>query len=107
MILVMTSLDEPLLAENFLKSIRVLSRRHLVLVGMVRPAGAKPLFGAEPLEGKDEIYRELGGHLLWHTLRELKESLRLKGVEFLMMEDERFCTEMVSGYLDVKRRQIL
>ena len=107
MILVMTSLDEPLLAESFLRSIRVLSRRHLVLVGMVRPAGAKPLFGPEPPKSGEDIYRELGGHLLWHTLRELKESLRLKGVEFLMMENERFCSEMVSGYLDVKRRQIL
>ena len=121
LILVMTSLDEPLLAENFLKSIRVLSRRHLVLVGMVRPAGAQPLFRVEPQAGSagsplesagpraesPDIYRELGGHLLWHTLRELKESLRLKGVEFLLMENERFCSEMVSGYLNVKRRQIL
>ena len=103
LILIMTSLDEPLLAENFLRSIRVLSRRHLVLVGMVRPAGARPLFAG----GGDDLYRDLGGHLLWHTLRELKQSLRLQGVELLLMDDARFCSDLVSAYLDVKRRQIL
>lgn len=107
LLIFLTSLDEPALAEGFVQSIRVLSRRHLVCVAMPRPAAAAPLFaGGEPTELAD-VYRALGGHLVWHGLRELQQTLQLRGVRLSLVADERLSVEVVSQYLDVKRRQML
>ena len=107
LLIFLTSLDEPALAEGFVRSIGVLSRRHLVCVAMQRPEAAAPIFSGGEAHGLDDIYRSLGGHLLWHGLREMKQTLRLRGVQLSLVEDERLSAEVVSRYLDVKRRQML
>ena len=101
------TLDEPALAEGFVRSIGVLNRRHLLNVVMLRPDHARPLFSGQDLKSEEEMYRRLGGHLVWHGLREMKQTLRLQGVRLSLVEDERLSAEVVSGYLDVKRRQML
>jgi uncharacterized protein (DUF58 family) len=107
LLIFLTSLDEPALAEGFVRSIGVLSRRHLVCVAMQRPEAAVPLFSGGEAQGVDDIYRSLGGHIVWHGLREMKQTLRLAGVQLSLVEDERMSAEVVSRYLDVKRRQML
>jgi uncharacterized protein (DUF58 family) len=106
LLLVLTSLDEPGLGESFLRSMRLLSRRHVVVVAMLRPSAALPAFSAEAASD-DDLYRILGGHLLWHDLRELRENLGRSGIELALLENERLCADMVSRYISVKRRQIL
>ena len=44
LLLFLTSLDDPVLAENFARATKLLARRHLVLAGMLRPASARRLF---------------------------------------------------------------
>lgn len=107
LVIFLTSLDEPALAEGFVRSIGVLNRRHLVSVVMLRPDHAMPLFSGKDPQSEEEMYRRLGGHLVWHGLREMKQTLRLRGVHLSLVEDERLSAEVVSGYLDVKRRQML
>jgi len=107
LLIFLTSLDEPALAEGFVRCIGVLGRRHLVCVAMQRPEAAAPLFSGGEATGLDDIYRSLGGHLVWHGLREMKQTLRLAGVQLSLVEDERLSAEVVSRYLDVKRRQML
>lgn len=107
LLIFLTSLDDPALAEGFVRSIHVLSRRHLVCVAMLRPESAAPLFSGEEAQGVEGIYRSLGGHLVWHSLRELRQTLRLQGVQLSLVEDERLSAEVVSNYLDIKRRQML
>ncbi len=107
LLLFLTSLDEPLLAETFSSSVKVLGRRHLVLVNMLRPASAKPLFSDQGVDNIENLYLRLGGHLVWHSLRELRESLKLQGVELSLVEHGRLCADMVSHYMNVKRRQLL
>jgi len=107
LLIFLTSLDEPALAEGFVRSIRVLSRRHLVCIAMLRPEAAEPLFSGGEAQCLDDVYRSLGGHLVWHGLREIQQTLRLRGVQLSLVEDERLSAEVVSKYLDVKRRQIL
>ena len=46
MLIFLTNLDDPVLAESFVKNIDLISRRHLVLVSMLKPAGARPLFSS-------------------------------------------------------------
>lgn len=100
-------LDEPALAEDFVRAIRILSRRHLICVAMPQPPTAAPLFSSATLQSNDELYRHLAGHLTWHQLRELQQSLRLQGVRLMLVKDERLSADLVSHYLDVKRKQLL
>lgn len=100
-------LDEPALAEEFVRAIRILARRHLICVAMPQPAAAEPLFSNAEVRESDDLYRHLAGHLTWHQLRELQQTLRLHGVRLLLVKDERLSADLISHYLDVKRRQLL
>ena len=107
LLLFLTSLDEPVLAEAFVRSIQVLAGRHLALVHSLSPAAAHPLFSDSGTDDADELYDRLGGHLVWHGLRRTVETLRLRGVEMALTDRERFCASLAARYLNVKRRQIL
>jgi len=103
----LTSLDDPLLAEGFVRGMDDVCRRHLVLAGMVRPPGAKPLFSDPSASTLDELYRNLGGHVRWHALRELGKVLQRRGAMLVPFDDETMCAQLVSRYLDVKKGQLL
>lgn len=107
LLIFLTPLDEPALAEEFLRAVRILARRHLICVAMPQPAAAVPLFHDADLQEFDDLYRHLAGHLSWHQLRELQQSLRLQGIRLLLVKDERLSADLISHYLDVKRRQLL
>ncbi|MEW6267064.1 MAG: DUF58 domain-containing protein [Thermodesulfobacteriota bacterium] len=103
----LTNMDDPVLAESFVRNINMVSRRHLVLVNMIRPPGARPLFSSPDVKGTDDLYRNLGGHYLWASLRETERVLKQKRVAFYTLENERLCADLVSQYLGVKQRQAL
>jgi len=103
----LTSLDDPVLAESFVRNMSLLAGQHLVLVNMIKPPGAAPLFSRPDVEGIDDLYRHLGGHLQWHGLRELEKVLQRRGVRFSLLENERLASELVSQYVGVKQRQLL
>jgi uncharacterized protein (DUF58 family) len=103
----LTHLDDPILADSFTQYMNLISRRHVVLVNMFRPAGAKPLFSSESISSVNEIYSALGGHILWRHLRETQKILQRHAVGFNLLNNETLCTDLVSQYLTVKRRQIL
>jgi uncharacterized protein (DUF58 family) len=65
----LTSLDDPVLAESFAKNAPLIARHHLVLVNMPQPAGSRPLFADSTVATTDDIYRALSGHMMWHRLR--------------------------------------
>ncbi len=107
LLIMLTNLDDPVLAESFAANIDVISRRHLVLVNMLKPAGAQPLFSDPAVNTVDDIYQNLGNHLQWRHLREAEKYLRRRGVGFYLLENENLCTDIVSQYLTIKRRQVL
>jgi len=79
----------------------------LVLVAMLRPKAARPIFADHNVASADDIYQALGGHALWHDLREFERALKRRGVQFSQLEDERMTAQLVSQYIGVKRRQLL
>lgn len=103
----LTSLDDPVLSATFVDNINLLSRQHLVVVNMMQPPPARPLFTGAPPEGADEIYGRLSGHLLWHDLNELGKKLQRQGVRFSLLQDETMAATLVSNYLRIKQRQLL
>jgi uncharacterized protein (DUF58 family) len=107
LLIILTNLDDPILAESFSANIDVISRQHLLLVNMLKPSGAEPIFSNLPVETVDDIYQKLGNHLLWRHLCKTEKYLRRRGTGFYLLENENLCTDIVSQYLTVKRRQVL
>ncbi len=107
LLIILTNLDDPVLAESFKANIDLISRRHLVLVSMLKPAGVAPVFSNPAVETVDDIYTQLGGHLLWRHFREIEKSLQRRGVGFFLLENENLSADLVTKYLSIKRRQIL
>jgi uncharacterized protein (DUF58 family) len=103
----LTALDDPAVAETFVRNMELIRHQHLVLVNMVQPPGVQPLFTNPGVEQVDDLYRELGGHLRWQNLRELQKVLQRRGVQFSLLNNERLSAELVSQYLNVKQRQLL
>src|SRR5262249_48823294 len=61
----LTALDDPAIAESFVRNIELIRRQHLVLVNVVRPPGVNPVFSSPDVADVDDLYRHLGGHLQW------------------------------------------
>jgi uncharacterized protein (DUF58 family) len=103
----LTSLDDPLLAASFASNVELVCRQHLILVNMIQPPGVAPMFSSPEVGSGDDLFRHLGGHLLWQKLRELEKVLQRRGVRFSLLGKERLCAELVSQYINVKQRQLL
>jgi uncharacterized protein (DUF58 family) len=102
----LTSLDDPVLAESFVRNMDLLCRQHLILVNMLQPSGAQPLFSSG-VERGEQLYEKLGGHMRWQNLREIEKVLQRRGVRMSLLESERLAVDLVSQYVNVKQRQIL
>jgi uncharacterized protein (DUF58 family) len=107
LLIFLTSLDDPVLAESFIRAAESLSRQHLLLVNMLQPPAARPIFSEANAGSVDQVYERLGGHLLWHDLKQLGQTLHHRGVRFALVENERLSGDLISQYLSVKQRQIL
>jgi uncharacterized protein (DUF58 family) len=107
LIVFLTSLDDPVLAESFVRNAELIRRQHVVVVDMIRQPGLKPLFSDSTAASVDDMYRELGGHLRWQKLRQLEKTLLRRGIRFSLLESERLSADLVSQYLSVKQRQLI
>ncbi len=107
LLIFLTNLDDPVLAEGFLKNMDMVCRRHLVLVNMLKPKNAKLLFSSPDIDSVEDLYSNLGGHFLLAGLQETAKLLKRHNAGFALLEDERMSVQLVSQYLAVKKRQIL
>lgn len=107
MLLFLTSLDDPVLAENFARATQLLASRHLVMAGMLRPPSAQPLFHDASVESSEDIYRQLAGHISWKRLRELEATLARRGVRLTLLDPEKYSSGLIRLYDEVKQRQLL
>ncbi|MBI5528216.1 MAG: DUF58 domain-containing protein [Deltaproteobacteria bacterium] len=103
----LTGLDDPVLSEGFIRGAEILRQKHLMLVNMLKPPLASPLFSDEDVVSPDDLYAKLAGHLKWCNLRELEKVLRQRGIRFHLLDHERLCAQIVSQYMDIKRRLLL
>lgn len=103
----LTSLDDPVLAEQFIEHIGILARHHLVLVGMPRPEGARPLFTGAGVDTAAGIYQRLAGHIRWHELQDLERVLFRRNVQFALLDSAAMCVQVVGRYVQIKQRQLL
>jgi uncharacterized protein (DUF58 family) len=107
LLLFLTSLDDPLIAENFAKATRLLASRHMVVVGMLRPQGANQIFSDPNVETSRDVYRQLAGHLAWRKLHELERTLRRQGVRLTLFAPDHFAKSLIGLYDEIKQRQLV
>jgi uncharacterized protein (DUF58 family) len=107
LIVFLTSLDDPALAETFVRNVDLIRRQHLVMVNMIRQPGTTVMFTDPNVASVDDLYQQVGGHLRWHKLRQLEKTLQRRGVLFSLLENERLSADLVSQYLSVKQRQLI
>lgn len=107
LLLFLTSLDDPVAAESFVRNMDLLRRQHLVLVNVLQPPGVRPIFSSDTVNSSAELYGELAGHLRWQGLRELEKVLQRRGVRLSLLQSERLAVDLVSQYVNVKQRQVL
>ena len=107
LLIFLTNLDDPVISESYIRNIELLCRKHLILTAMIRPEGIQPVFSGPIVKTDDDVYKKLGGHILWHNLRELEKKLQRKGVQFSMLNNEMICSHLVSQYMAVKQRQLI
>jgi uncharacterized protein (DUF58 family) len=108
LIVFLTQLDDPILAESFVRHMDLIRRQHLVIVNMLTPVSIRPLFSApEEVTTLDDLYEELGGHLRWQSLRDLHLTLHRRGILFFQVASEKLSAHLVTQYMNVKQRQRL
>jgi uncharacterized protein (DUF58 family) len=107
LIVFLTSLDDPTLADSFIRNVNLIRLQHFMLVNMIRQPGVRPLFTDSKVSLVDDLYEQLAGHLQWQKLRRVEKALERRGVQFSLLEHERLSTELVSQYFSVKQRQLL
>jgi len=107
LVIVLTALDDPVLAENFVRNVDIISRQHLVVVGMMNPSGVAPLFSIPAPDSDAALYDQLGGHIRWHNLEEVGRLLLRRGVKLAVYDGEQMALRLVSDYLNIKKRQLL
>jgi uncharacterized protein (DUF58 family) len=107
LLIFLTSLDDPVAAESFVRNTDLLCRQHLVLVNQLQLPGVRPMFSNKKIDTAQEFYGELAGHLRWHGLRELEKVLQRRGVQLSLLQSEKLAVDLVSQYVNVKRRQAL
>ena len=103
----LTNLDDPVLAESFLRMVDLIGRHHLVMVMMINPPGVQPIFSNPGVREHEDIYKEIAGHMYWHDLREFERSLYRHGASLHLVRNEKLCTELVTQYMSIKQRQVL
>jgi uncharacterized protein (DUF58 family) len=107
LLIFLTNLDDPVLAESFLNNIDIVARHHLVLVNVMATPDMAPLFSDSAVASTDDVYRRLGGHMQWQKIRELQRVLKHRGVSASVLDNEKMCPQIISQYISVKRRQLL
>lgn len=108
LLVMLVDLSDPLTAESFYQSIPLISRQHLVVVNMVRPEHAHPMFSPKKIPSdSNDVYECLSGHFQWQGLREIQKRLSHLGVDLALPDHEALSAEAVTQYLNVKRRQLI
>jgi uncharacterized protein (DUF58 family) len=103
----LTNFDDPVLSESFIRNMDLISRKHLIIVNMIKPRGTQPVFRDPHVKSLDDIYQHLGSHMLWHNFREIERTLKRKGIHFSLVSNETMCSHIVSQYMSIKQRQLI
>ena len=107
LLLFLTDLSDPILAESFARDVRVLVRRHLAVVNHLRDEAIRPLFSGSRPKSAEQVNERLAGHLQWVKQRDVEKNLNRFGVLTQTLRPETAGFDLVQQYAEIKQRQLL
>lgn len=108
LIILLTDLGEPWLAESFAETMGLAAKKHVVLVQSLGSPDVQPLFQKNDAVASEEaLYQKLAGHLMWAGLQDTTRTLKQAGVHLTSSSQENLVADAVSQYLNVKKRQLI
>ncbi|MBL9117037.1 MAG: DUF58 domain-containing protein [Verrucomicrobiaceae bacterium] len=108
LIVVLTDLGEPWLSESFASAIGNTARRHVMLVHTLGSREFQPLFASNStIQHADDLYAKIAGHLMWSDLQGTSHQLKQAGVHLTSSVQESLIADVVTSYLNTKRRQLV
>lgn len=107
LLIILTNLSDPLLAESFTENVDLVARNHLILVNMIADPRARPIFSDRPVDSMAEIYARMGGHFEWRNLQMTRQTLHLRNVSMQFLDHDSLSADIVSQYMAQKQRQLL
>ncbi len=107
MLAFLADLDEPVLADNFSSLVRKAATQHLCAVHAIRDEKTVALFSTEARGPVENLYEHLAGHINWTGYARLGRELGAVGIHLTLSEPSRFVGDVVSEYINIKRRQLL
>jgi uncharacterized protein (DUF58 family) len=107
LIFLLTSLADPYATESLAAQMRLLTARHIVVVGTLQQPGVRRIFeGAKP-ENESQIYAALAGHISWKKLREFGNGIQTQGAELALCTPENIYADLANRYSKIRQRQRL
>lgn len=107
LLIFMINLDDPVLADNFIEQVDILSRNHLVMVNTLDPHGVKPVFSSPDTRSTRDVYKNLGRHIMHQSFHNMEKRLEKRGIGFLLLDNNKIYVQLISQYLKIKQRQQL
>ncbi len=107
LIVFLTDLRDPVLAENFSNRVSLIARQHLVYVDSILSPKVGPLFDGNATDSTEHIYEKLAGHFQWQSLIELRKILQREGVRLELVGSQELSVSLLNQYLSMKQRQAL
>lgn len=107
LLVILTNLSDPLLAESFTENINLIARNHLILVNAIADPEVQPVFSDARVQTIDDIYTRIGGHFEWSNLQRTRQTLHLQNVAMQFLPSETLSADIVSQYISRKQRQLL
>lgn len=106
LIILFTDFVDTISAELMVENVRRLSERHLVLFACFEDEQLMSMIDAEPFDSEDVSRAVIADNLLKDRELVLRRLEHL-GVHVIETRPERFGSDLVSRYLDIKRKELL
>jgi uncharacterized protein (DUF58 family) len=106
MIILFTEFTDAISAEFLVRAVKRLAESHLLLVVVLRDEELESIASRDLAEA-DDVTRAITADALLKERRVVITSLQHLGVHVIESEHDRVGEQLVSGYLDLKRRNLL
>jgi uncharacterized protein (DUF58 family) len=106
LVILFTDFVDTISAELMLENVRRLTEKHIVLFATFEDEALAQMINREPLDSED-VSRAVIADTLLQEREVVFRKLQRMGVQIVETSPERFGADLVSRYLDIKRRELL
>ncbi len=107
LLIFLTNLEIPVIAESFINSTKIISKKHLLYVSSIKTHETNQMYTEQTPHTTKQLYNFLGRHIKWQSNQDLIKILKKKGIRFSQFDKEELCLQLISQYMNIKQQQIL